>query len=485
MKKLLVFGGTFDPPHIGHKNLLESVMKTGFDSALVMPAACPPHKKRENGDFEKRFELCKKMFSDVSGVTVTDVENKREGANYTYDTLNILRQTYPDSKIYFLMGSDMLLYLEKWYRFEDILKSTPIIAAARSTDDVSKIEQYAKKLCDKYEADITVVPVDIIDISSTELRSELVTKIKAHNEKYLSQKRGAHVNRVADYSATLSGFHNINTFDAYVAALAHDCTKYMTDSEQLDYFEKNCIILTEDEKNTPKIWHQISGAHFAKHTFGIDNEDILGAIRYHTTGREGMSPLEKLICLADSIEPGRDYDGVDKMRETAKTNLDAALLMSFDRLVDYIKERGLNMNPQTLNARNYLKGKTMDQIELIVKTAVENLYKKKGKDIRILKVDDVTVMADYFVICSGSSNTQLKALAGEVEFKLGELGIEPLHMEGYGSSDWVLLDYGSVIVHVFYRNTRDYYNLERLWADGKEIPLTEYITLEEDDSDEI
>ena len=127
----------------------------------------------------------------------------------------------------------------------------------------------------------------------------------------------------------------------------------------------------------------------------------------------------------------------------------------------------------------------MDNTELILKTAVQNLYKKKGKDIRVLKVDDITVMADYFVICSGSSNTQIKALAGEVEFQLGEIGIEPLHTEGYGSSDWVLLDYGSVIVHVFYRDTRDYYNLERLWADGTEIPYTDFVTPEEEDDNEI
>ncbi len=127
----------------------------------------------------------------------------------------------------------------------------------------------------------------------------------------------------------------------------------------------------------------------------------------------------------------------------------------------------------------------MDNTELIVKTAVTNLYKKKGKEIRVLKVDDITVMADYFVICSGTSNTQIKALAGEVEFQLGEMGIEPLHTEGYGSSDWVLLDYGSVIVHVFYRDTREHYNLERLWADGIEIPFTDYVTPEEDDDDEI
>ncbi len=126
----------------------------------------------------------------------------------------------------------------------------------------------------------------------------------------------------------------------------------------------------------------------------------------------------------------------------------------------------------------------MEPIE-ILSTAVETLYKKKAHDIQILKVDDVTIMADYFVICTGMSNTQIKALAGEVEFKLSQSGIEPLHTEGYGSSEWVLLDYGSVIIHVFYKTARDYYKLERLWADGTELPLTDFIKTEDIEDDEI
>lgn len=127
----------------------------------------------------------------------------------------------------------------------------------------------------------------------------------------------------------------------------------------------------------------------------------------------------------------------------------------------------------------------MDQVLQIVNTAVATLYKKKGKEIKILKVDDVTIMTDYFIICTGMSNTQMKALAGEVEFEVSKLGIEPLHTEGYDSNTWVLLDYGSVIVHIFYKEARDYYKLERLWADGTELPITDFITVEEDDTDEI
>ena len=127
----------------------------------------------------------------------------------------------------------------------------------------------------------------------------------------------------------------------------------------------------------------------------------------------------------------------------------------------------------------------MTDTEKILDIAVKTLYKKKARSIKIIRVEDVTVMADYFVICTGMSNTQMKALAGDVEFEISEQGIEPLHTEGYGSSEWVLLDYGSVIVHIFYKDARDYYKLERLWADGTEVPLTDFVDIEEETTDEV
>lgn len=91
---------------------------------------------------------------------------------------------------------------------------------------------------------------------------------------------------------------------------------------------------------------------------------------------------------------------------------------------------------------------------------------KKAKDIRVLKVEDLTVLTDYFVIGTGSSATQVKALADEVEYQLGQAGVKPLRREGMDARNWILLDYGTVIVHVFYPETRDFYDLEHLWADA-------------------
>lgn len=488
MMKTVVFGGTFDPPHEGHRHLLQSVMEHGYDRAVVIPVKIPPHKVRDTqeDDFCRRFELAKEMFSDMENVTVSDLENRRTGKSYTVDTLRILNDKYPDDRLYLLVGSDMLLSIEKWRCFEEIFRRATIISAARTASDILKIHEYKDYLEKKYNCSIIIYDIDVIELSSSQLRSPLIRKIDAHNRQHLSPDRYAHVSRVADYALELAAIHGLDSYKAYVAALVHDCTKFMDDRAQLDYFEKNKIALTKSELETPKIYHQISGAHFARESFGIEDEDILNAVRYHTTGREKMSKLEKLVCLADSIEPGRDFPGVDKMRQTARTSLDRALLMSFDRLIGFIKERGLNMNEQTLKARDYLRKElTMTQTEQILDTAVKTIYKKKGREIQILRVEDITVMADYFIICTGMSNTQIKALAGDVEFELSKLGIEPLHTEGYGNSTWVLLDYGSVIIHIFYKDAREYYKLERLWADAKELPLSDFIKDEGDKTDEI
>ena len=104
--------------------------------------------------------------------------------------------------------------------------------------------------------------------------------------------------------------------------------------------------------------------------------------------------------------------------------------------------------------------------------AVKALDSKKAKNITALKVDDLTILANYFVIASASSTTQVKALADEVEYQLGEKGVKPKGIEGYQSKEWSVLDYYDIIGHVFLEETRDFYQLERLWADGTPVDIS-------------
>ena len=113
----------------------------------------------------------------------------------------------------------------------------------------------------------------------------------------------------------------------------------------------------------------------------------------------------------------------------------------------------------------------------IAKTAVKAIDSKRGTDIEVIKVGDITVLTDYFVIATASSTTQLRAIADEIEFKLSEQGVEPHHIEGR-TSEWICLDYTGVVIHVLYNKQRDFYQLERLWEDGEKIDIDEWLVKE-------
>lgn len=109
---------------------------------------------------------------------------------------------------------------------------------------------------------------------------------------------------------------------------------------------------------------------------------------------------------------------------------------------------------------------------------IGELSKTRAANMKMLHITDQTIIADYFIICTGNSNTQIRAIANTLEYKMGEMNVYPAHIEGLDEATWVLLDYGSVIVHIFNSETRRFYNLEKLWADGAEIDISKYIVVE-------
>ena len=113
--------------------------------------------------------------------------------------------------------------------------------------------------------------------------------------------------------------------------------------------------------------------------------------------------------------------------------------------------------------------------EQTLREIVKALDSKKAEDIQVIGIHDLTIIADYFVIANGNSSTQTRALADEVEFKLGQAGVKPTRTEGYGGSNWIILDYADIVVHIFYKETRQFYSLERLWSDGKQIDISEFL----------
>ncbi|SET58206.1 ribosome silencing factor [[Clostridium] polysaccharolyticum] len=111
----------------------------------------------------------------------------------------------------------------------------------------------------------------------------------------------------------------------------------------------------------------------------------------------------------------------------------------------------------------------MDSSKQMARLAYEALEDKKGEDIKVIKVDEISILADYFIISNGTNASQVQALVDSVEEKLGKEGFNPKRMEGIGNSSWVLMDYGDVIVHIFSKEDRLFYDLERIWRDGMDI----------------
>lgn len=171
----------------------------------------------------------------------------------------------------------------------------------------------------------------------------------------LKPKRYHHVMGVIETALNLCDKYGVDCEKAELAALFHDYAKEWTEEESLDFFEREAINLTELELRSPQLWHARIAERIAREEYGIGDEDVLNAIRYHTTGRAGMSELEILIALADYIEPGRSYPGVEELRRTEEhLGMREALLQGLNHTVKYLLEKGQLIHPDTLDARNDL-----------------------------------------------------------------------------------------------------------------------------------
>ena len=171
-------------------------------------------------------------------------------------------------------------------------------------------------------------------------------------EKRMKAGRFKHSKNVAKEAVRLAKKYGADVQKAETAGILHDATKETPDSEQLELIERAGIVLTPLERSTRKLWHAISGAAFVQVELGITDEDIINSIRYHTTGRAGMSLLEKVIFIADFTSAEREYDGVDKMRKLADKDLDEAVLEGMSFTIADLAQRKLTIAPDTFMGYN-------------------------------------------------------------------------------------------------------------------------------------
>lgn len=367
--KIALYGGSFNPPHLGHVEAARSVVDcVKPDRLLIMPTYVSPHKimAEDTPSPEVRAELCRLAFAGIPEAEISDLEMRREGKSYTADTLMELRELYPDSELVLVMGTDMILSLETWYRPETIMALAEIAVLLRGVDEDADVLAHIHYLRETYNARITLLEAGVYPAASTEIRQalkeasgnelldeavyEYIVKNRCYGAKanldwlrkkghaMLKTNRIPHVIGCEEEAVRLAKRWGESEYDAAAAGILHDITKKLSVEQQLILCDKYGIIIDMSVAGTDKTLHQITGAAVAYHEFGV-SEKIRDAIRWHTTGKPDMSVLEKIIYLADYIEPNRCFDGVERIRNLSYQNLDAAM------------EDGLRMTMEDLTSR--------------------------------------------------------------------------------------------------------------------------------------
>lgn len=384
MSRIGLFGGTFNPPHLAHLRLAQKAIEGAkLDKVIVMPAFVPPHKiAHELLKSEDRIELCKRTFCGEKYL-ISDLEIKRKGKSYTVETLEELKKLYPGDEIFLIIGSDMLLSFDRWYRFEDILKSVTLCVMTRENAVSRKmLSDYCKNVLKLSKEKYIILDCDAVELSSTDVRKKakdggdlsfMLTekaneyikeksfytaasyeKIKVILKERLDEHRFVHSLGVAESAKELAKRFGADEKKAYLAGLVHDITKNETNERQLQLFESNGIILNQVEKNNSKLWHAMTAPLFIKNELGIDDEEILSSVRYHTTGKANMTLLEKIVYIADYISAERDYPDVDVMRALSKESLEKAALYSLKYTLKKLSKSELVIHPDSLAFYNEL-----------------------------------------------------------------------------------------------------------------------------------
>lgn len=384
---IAVFGGSFNPPHKGHlAAALAASRQLKPDEFLVIPDFQPPHKQLAEGspEPEERLALCRLAFAAVPNCTVSDLELRRGGKSYTADTMRHLRAAKPEAELVLLMGADMYCSLHTWYDAEYILRTTRIAVFQRAAGEMPAIEAQRDALAAQFGTETELIRSQPMPASSTEIRVALQSRegvaklcpevyaeiirrrlygakvnfpwLREQSYARLRPRRVPHVQGCEAEAVRLAHRWCADEERAAEAAILHDCTKKELLPEQLRLCAKYGIIPDELERENGKLLHAKTGAAVAKFEFGSDDE-VVEAIRWHTTGRPNMTTLEKVLYMADYMEPTRDFPGVEELRRLAYEDLDRAMVLGFEMSLEDILSRGETPHKNTLAALQWYQNR--------------------------------------------------------------------------------------------------------------------------------
>lgn len=496
--------------------MITGALKSGrVDKVWVIPSGYPP--KKDDAALTPapyRYYMTEAALKSITGCEVLPIELLRPEKSYTTDTLSYIREegvAGPDDKLVLIYGTDILFELETWYHPERIVTQAELLLARRPGVLQESTLRKATELEEKYGIEISYFPIEGVNISSREIRrtgdysklSSPVRQFIARHDLYpkenplaflkddthvllfgyetklmkdLSRERLLHSLNTAVLCVRYAVRYGISPDEAAVAGLLHDCAKQLPIAIQASMAKK---VMGEPLPDN-SLLHAPAGQIYAAERYGIDNESILSAIRYHTTGRESMTTLEKIVYLADKLEPARDYDDLTAIRALAERDLDEAVIACLravrnkfelkktafhadsSRALDSLIRRKQTKNDTIAKATQKTEEK-MDTLTL-ANEIIEILQNKKAEDVELIPIAEKTALADYFIIATGTSTTHIKALSDEVEILMKQnRNLMPDHIEGQSTGRWILIDYKDIVVHIFHPEERAHYSLDKLW----------------------
>ena len=388
MARIGIYGGTFNPPHVGHIRAAEfAVEALQLEKLLLIPSCIAPHKALPANSPTPAQRMDMLRIAAGEKLEVCDIEIRRGGPSFTFETVESLRAQYPDEELVLLMGSDMFLSFDSWREPERILACASVGVFFRG--DAKELEQIQaqKENMEAKGAKVYAVENPVTAISSTQLRRMLafrcatpflpdgvedyirINGLYSTKEDWrnlpmedleqvvvslLKPDRVAHVLGCRDTAADLARRWGVDETDAARGGLLHDITKAMDGPLQLTLCEEYGIILDKFSSNNPKTLHALTGSLVAERIFG-ENKAVVDAIRSHTTGKAGMTMLEKILYVADYMEPNRDFPGVETLRSLAYTDLDKALKLGLEMTLKLLSQQGREISPESAEALAYLQ----------------------------------------------------------------------------------------------------------------------------------
>ena len=387
--KIGIYGGTFNPVHTGHIHAAKQAVEIlGLTKLLMIPDRIAPHKEIPAGSPtpEQRLEMLELAVAGEEKIRVSDIELKREGKSFTYLTVEALAELYPGAELYLLMGTDMFLSFHTWRNPERITAKAALAVMYRGEKGEAEKIEARKAEMEAAGVRVSLVKNDTIPISSTQLRRLIafgcadaflpagvgdyirekglyestaewknlpMEQLEAVVVRLLNPNRVAHVLGCRDTAVELAKHWGADVTDAARAGILHDITKALDGPLQLTLCEAYGKILSDFSRKYPKTLHALTGSLVAERIFG-ENEAVVAAICSHTTGKADMNLLEKIIYVADYMEPCRNFPGVEKLRALAYEDMDAALKLGLEMTLRHLANLGDEVSPESKEALDFL-----------------------------------------------------------------------------------------------------------------------------------